>query len=602
MPYTEPYFALLDDALAQRATYFSDYQNSVFLNADGIDTLDNALQQGWTKGWHSVLMVDYEWGLPLLNVPSAKSEGILAIHWFAQKEIIDNPEQWLAERSQNQTAWLGKIQKNINKNQYIESIKHIHEAIRRGDTYQINHTIRLHLNAYGNPLALYRQLRQPVPYAALCCLPDETQQTRWTLCFSPELFFQISADGIIASEPMKGTAPRLNDGQDEQRAKNLKNDVKNRAENVMIVDLLRNDLGKIAEIGSVRVPEPFKVSPFGSVWQMTSRVEAKLLPQTQFSDVLRATFPCGSITGAPKKMSMQIIDSLEQEKRDIYTGSIGFLTPCDSSVGFHGTFNVVIRTLQLTETQEKNVYSGIYGVGSGIVIDSDAENEWQECDWKARFLQQNAPFGVFETLRCENGECALLKRHLCRLQTASDALNLPLPTDFKEQIRNYLSQLGEGLFRVKIHLTAGGISIQHASFSDADLPKMQKVLLHNDLFANSDIQRRFKHDQRQHLDHIWQQAQQQNSFDALLFNQNNILLEGSRSNVFVKIAGEWHTPALDLDILNGIMRQEILAKPQRYLACERVTESHISREMLLKAEKIMLSNALRGVFAVDLIV
>ena len=184
---------------------------------------------------------------------------------------------------------------------------------------------------------------------------------------------------------MKGTAPILHDGQDERRAVELQNDPKNRAENVMIVDLLRNDLGKIAQTGKVRVPEPFKVSRFGSVWQMTSAIEAQALPDVSVADILRAAFPCGSITGAPKRMSMHIIESLESEPRGLYTGSIGFLHPCDTGLGFEGVFNVVIRTLSLKPVSD-GLYQGVYGVGSGIVIDSDPEAEYRECGWKARFL------------------------------------------------------------------------------------------------------------------------------------------------------------------------------------------------------------------------
>lgn len=262
------------------------------------------------------------------------------------------------------------------------------------------------------------------------------------LCFSPELFLKIGADGTISTEPMKGTAPILGDGQDERRAAELQNDPKNRAENVMIVDLLRNDLGKIAQTGKVRVPEPFKVSRFGSVWQMTSTIQAQALPNTSFADILRAAFPYGSITGAPKLMSMQIIESLEAEPRGLYTGSIGYLNPCAGGLGFEGIFNVVIRTLSLKPVSDPisdDLYQGVYGVGSGIVIDSDPAAEYRECGWKARFLNELRPaFGIFETMRVENRQCRLLDLHLGRLKTSAQALNLPLPDDCETRIRQYI--------------------------------------------------------------------------------------------------------------------------------------------------------------------
>ncbi|MCI4039067.1 anthranilate synthase component I family protein, partial [Klebsiella pneumoniae] len=244
---------------------------------------------------------------PLTGVESERG-GNLALHWFADCADTD-AASWLARHSDGLPAGISTPQSSVSEADYLDHIRQIHEAIRRGDTYQINYTTRLHLQAYGNPVSLYRRLRQPVPYAVLSHLPDAEGQSAWTLCFSPELFLKIGSDGTISTEPMKGTAPILGDGQDERRAAELQADPKNRAENVMIVDLLRNDLGKIAQTGKVCVPEPFKVSRFGSVWQMTSTIQAQALPHTSFADILRAAFPCGSITGAPKKMSMQIIES-----------------------------------------------------------------------------------------------------------------------------------------------------------------------------------------------------------------------------------------------------------------------------------------------------
>ena len=350
-----PYFALFDDAVSGRAKRYQNHVESRFFRPEELDALDGALQSGWQKGLHSVLFADYGFGLPLTGVESERG-GNLALHWFANCADID-AESWLARHSDGLPAGISTPQPSVSETDYLDRIRQIHEAIRRGDTYQINYTTRLHLQAYGNPVSLYRRLRQPVPYAVLSHLPDAEGQSAWTLCFSPELFLKIGSDGTISTEPMKGTAPILGDGQDERRAAELQADPKNRAENVMIVDLLRNDLGKIAQTGTVCVPEPFKVSRFGSVWQMTSTIQAQALPHTSFADILRAAFPCGSITGAPKKMSMQIIESLEAEARGLYTGSIGYLNPCSGGLGFEGTFNVVIRTLSLRRTPRRRVAS-----------------------------------------------------------------------------------------------------------------------------------------------------------------------------------------------------------------------------------------------------
>ncbi|HEZ7183473.1 TPA: bifunctional anthranilate synthase component I family protein/aminotransferase class IV [Neisseria meningitidis] len=591
-----PYFALFDDAVSGRAKRYQNHVESRFFRPEELDALDGALQSGWQKGLHAVLFADYGFGLPLTGVESERG-GNLALHWFADCADTD-AASWLARHSDDLPAGISTPQSSVSETDYLDRIRQIHEAIRRGDTYQINYTTRLHLQAYGNPVSLYRRLRQPVPYAVLSHLPDAEGQSAWTLCFSPELFLNIASDGTISTEPMKGTAPILGDGQDERRAAELQADPKNRAENVMIVDLLRNDLGKIAQIGKVCVPEPFKVSRFGSVWQMTSTIQAQALPDTSFADILRAAFPCGSITGAPKKMSMQIIESLEAEPRGLYTGSIGYLNPSSGGLGFEGAFNVVIRTLSLTPLSD-GIYQGVYGVGSGIVIDSDPAAEYRECGWKARFLNELRPdFGIFETLRVENRQCALLNRHLCRLKAAAQALNLPLPDGCENQIKQYIAHLPDGAFRVKALLASDGISLSRAVLNR--LTDKQRVIISPAVLPAQNYLRRFKTTCRTVFDQAWQTAETQGAFDSLFFNSDGILLEGGRSNVFVKHRGQWLTPSLDLDILNGIMRQAVLDEPQKYLQTNQVIETHITQKTLQEAEEIRLSNALRGVFAAAL--
>lgn len=591
-----PYFALFDDAVSGRAKRYQNHVESRFFRPEELDALDGALQSGWQKGLHAVLFADYGFGLPLTGVESERG-GNLALHWFADCADTD-AASWLARHSDDLPAGISTPQSSVSEADYLDHIRQIHEAIRRGDTYQINYTTRLHLQAYGNPVKLYQRLRQPVPYAVLSHLPDAQGQSAWTLCFSPELFLKIGSDGTISTEPMKGTAPILGDGQDERRAAELQADPKNRAENVMIVDLLRNDLGKIAQTGTVCVPEPFKVSRFGSVWQMTSTIQAQALPHTSFADILRAAFPCGSITGAPKKMSMQIIESLEAEARGLYTGSIGYLNPCSGGLGFEGTFNVVIRTLSLTPLSD-GIYQGVYGVGSGIVIDSDPAAEYRECGWKARFLNELRPdFGIFETLRAENGRCTLLDRHLCRLKTSARALNLPLPDGCENQIKQYIADLPDGAFRVKALLASDGISLSRAVLNR--LTDKQRVIISPTILPAQNYLRRFKTTHRALFDQAWQTAETQGAFDSLFFNSDGILLEGGRSNVFVKYQGQWLTPSLDLDILNGIMRQAVLDEPQKYLQTNQVIETHITQKTLQEAEEIRLSNALRGVFAAAL--
>ena len=594
-----PYFALLDDAVRDCATLYDDYVESRFLQADTLHGLDGLLQQGWQRGLHVVLWADYAFGHPLQHL-SPQPDACLALHWFRKCETVAEPEKWLQSRYPDHApAGISTPTSHTGKADYLHAVGEIQAAIARGDTYQINYTTRLQLQSYGHPAQLYRRLRQPVPYAALAHLPDHKQQPGWTLSFSPELFVNIASDGLITTEPMKGTAPVLGDGGDEARAQALQADPKNRAENIMIVDLLRNDLGKIATTGGVRVPAPFQVRRFGSVWQMTTAIEAQAKPHTSAADIFRAAFPCGSITGAPKRMSMQIIDALETSPRGLYTGSIGYLKPCPSGLGFEGALNVVIRTLQLKPLSD-GLYQGTYGVGSGIVADSEAEAEYIECQWKAHFLNALAPeFGVFETLRAEGGQCALLSLHLERLQEAAAALNLRLPPDAAPQIGRYLQALPDAWpYRVKALLDSDGLHLSHAAC--APLHGAQYALIAPQALPLHDYLRRFKTTRRAAYDAGWQQAEQQGAFDSLFFNTEGCLLEGGRSNVFVRFGSEWHTPPLDLDILNGVMRRAVLADSQHYLNTAHIFERRITQAQLRQADEIVLCNALRGLIRVEL--
>jgi para-aminobenzoate synthetase/4-amino-4-deoxychorismate lyase len=274
---------------------------------------------------------------------------------------------------------------------FRHAIEAIHEYIRDGETYQINYTYRLDGQAWGSPVALYRRLRarQPVPYGALIALPPGAPGdagVRHVLSCSPELFLKHEA-GTLTAKPMKGTAARMRTAEgDSEMARWLANDTKNRAENLMIVDLLRNDLGRIARIGSVKVPELFSIESHPTVFQMTSTVQAQLQGDLSFADLLRATFPCGSITGAPKHHTMELIARLESTPRGLYTGAVGWIdAPRGGASCGDFCLSVAIRTLTLGE-RRNGLAPARLGIGAGIVLDSEAESEYEECRLKARFL------------------------------------------------------------------------------------------------------------------------------------------------------------------------------------------------------------------------
>ncbi|WP_411908825.1 aminodeoxychorismate synthase component I [Mesorhizobium sp. CO1-1-9] len=262
---------------------------------------------------------------------------------------------------------------------YEKRFSRLHRHIRQGDCYQGNLTFPVHAQWSGDPLAAFDALteRQPVKYGALIALGDPIVLSR-----SPELFFEIDAAGMIETHPMKGTAPRGATGDEDERQKNfLRNDEKNQAENRMIVDLLRNDISLISEVGTLEVPELFRIETYPTVHQMVSDVRAKLLPGLSIRQVFAALFPCGSITGAPKIRAMEILHDLEATPRDVYCGAIGWIAP-----GGTMRFSVAIRTISLFASGE-----AVYNVGGGIVFDSVAEEEYQECLLKARFATGTPP-------------------------------------------------------------------------------------------------------------------------------------------------------------------------------------------------------------------
>ncbi|WP_231401638.1 chorismate-binding protein, partial [Cupriavidus sp. WS] len=386
------------------------------------------LAEGWRQGWHATLFAPYEFGGPLLGVAVAADQalpfhdGALRLLWFRRMRRLDTRAvaSWLAGEQGDAPAGVMEIASDTTEAAFHAAIARIHAWIEAGDTYQVNFTQRLRFGAFGAPAALYAALRaaQPVPYAVLARLPGDG----WVLSLSPELFVRHDGQGHLLTRPMKGTAPRSGDpARDAAAAAALAADAKNRAENVMIVDLLRNDLGRVAVPGTVAVPARFVVEPFGQVLQMTSTVTATARPGTSLAGLLRALFPCGSITGAPKRRTMQIIGELEPSPRGLYTGAIGWIdapAPAPAPVAFPGAFalSVAIRTLVLGAPRADGLRAGEMGVGGGIVHDSDAAGEYAECGWKARFLTAHDPgFTLFETLRVEDGACPRLDAHLARL-------------------------------------------------------------------------------------------------------------------------------------------------------------------------------------------
>ncbi|WP_228534840.1 aminodeoxychorismate synthase component I [Noviherbaspirillum malthae] len=596
-------YALLDDSSAaageaRSRLYTGHAETLICENAAHLPAMLESLQQALRQGLHAVGLFSYELGAAMQGIEGREGAGKPAqVLLFSRCELLtgEQVEQWLAQKDDASPAGIAGARHGIDEQAFGEAIARIHAYIEAGDTYQINYTYRIRFDAYGSPVALYRRLRarQPVPYGALIGLPDGSS----VLSLSPELFVRHER-GLLTARPMKGTAPASDDVQrDAQRAEALAADEKNRAENLMIVDLLRNDLARIARVGSVRVPALFQVERYRSVLQMTSTVQAELRPGTRLMEVFDAIYPCGSITGAPKRRTMQIIRELEAEPRGLYTGAIGWFDTCapDQDMGDF-CLSVPIRTLVLQPERDDGMRSGEMGVGAGIVHDSVAADEYQECRLKARFLTglPNA-FSLFETMHAgREAGIRHLDRHLHRLQASAAYFGF----GWNEQgIRAALEQacagLPEGSHRLRLALAQDG-TWEIRSGALAPLPDRVNILLAPQPTRSTDLFLRHKTTCRTAYDAAWQAAEAQGAFDMLFFNEKGELTEGGRSNVFVRLDGRWLTPPLSCGLLPGVMRSVLIEELQ-------ADERAISLRDLERAQEVIVCNALRGALAADLV-
>ncbi|WP_296951751.1 aminodeoxychorismate synthase component I [uncultured Massilia sp.] len=613
-------FALLDDASPEgarqaRSRLYREHAGTLACQRiEDWPKLLAGLEDALRRGLYAVPVLTYELGERMLGIaahPQDAQAPLAQVLLFARVELLDadGVAAWLAARdaaaedataddtaagaaaADDAPAGIASLRANVDEAAFTRAIERIRDYIAAGDTYQVNYTYRLRFDAFGAPSALYARLRarQPVPYGALIALPDG----RTVLSLSPELFVRHDAGRLLA-RPMKGTAPASGDDLiDAVRARQLAADEKNRAENLMIVDLLRNDLGRVARTGSVGVPALFEVKRYSSVLQMTSTVQARLAPGATLDGIFAALYPCGSITGAPKRRTMEIIHELEPAARGIYTGALGWIDPpAHPGAGF-GDFclSVPIRTLVL-QPERHGVRRGELGVGAGIVHDSVAESEFAECRLKARFLTglPNA-FEIFETLYATREDGARhLERHLARLAASADYFGYPYSEELaRAGVLAACEVLPPGVpHRLRLALQANGeVTAQTAVL--APLAGPVKVLLADAPVRSHDLFLRHKTSVRRRYDAAWRAAERAGAFDTLFFNERGELTEGGRSNVFVRVAGRWVTPPLSAGVLPGVMRAVLLDDP-----AWGAVEVPITRETLERAQEIVVCNALRG--------
>ncbi|MFO7525488.1 MAG: aminodeoxychorismate synthase component I [Ignavibacteriaceae bacterium] len=466
---------------------------------------------------------------------------------------------------------------NNTKQKFKQNLKRIKKYIEQGDTYQVNYTVKGNYNFQGDIANLFINLlyNQSAKYSALINNKDE-----FILSISPELFFSLDGRKIIA-RPMKGTSRRGNEIQNDNMIKhNLSINEKNRAENVMIVDLLRNDLGRISEFGSVKVNKLFEVEKYESLYQMTSEISSKLKKQITVSSILKNIYPCGSITGAPKIRTMEIIRELEKEKRGLYTGSIGMVHKKKIE------FNVAIRTLVINKKSLK----GEIGLGSGIVWDSNPNEEFKETVLKSRFLTHTEnEFKLFETMLLEKGHIVFLEDHLKRLSSAASFFLFRYDENkIVRKISNEISkQKNKNSQRVKISLNKWGkLEIEITPL--VNLPEEIKVIISKNRIHTYNKYQHFKTTNRILYNREHKYYSKRGFYEVLYFNEKNELAEGSITNIFLKINDTYFTPPASVGILAGVYRNFMSRRDTG------IKERTLYYEDLMEADEIILTNALRG--------
>ena len=494
--------------------------------------------------------------------------------------VFEAPEPFKIDAARRaEPVHLFDLTLNLSSKDYEEAVSRIKRYIASGDTYQVNYTLKYHFRFEGHPGDFFFRLlrKQRVRYACLLSAPEFS-----ILSLSPELFLH-KRGSILRSSPMKGTAPRGHFEEEDRRiAQWLSEDTKNRAENIMIVDLIRNDLGRICEAGSVWVPELFKVERYRTVHQMISTVEGRLRKGTSLFEIMKALFPCGSVTGAPKIRTMEIIAELEAEPRGVYTGALGFITPFGDFL-----FNVAIRTVIL-----KKDGRGEFGIGSGIVWDSNPEEEYEECRLKARFLIEDPPeFELVETLRFEPEQGFVrLEKHLARLKRSAAYFTLPYP---EERLKEELGKLRKSLkekARVRILLSEWGeISVTASPLVEFSGPV--KVGLKKRDFFPEPAFLFHKTTYRPWYEEARKEAEKLGLSEIVFFDEKGRLIEGSISNIFLEIDHRIYTPPIFLRLLPGILRESLLESG----ICE---EKEIYLSDLWRG-KLYLGNSLRGLIPVE---
>jgi para-aminobenzoate synthetase/4-amino-4-deoxychorismate lyase len=579
-------FVLFDDARSTRGAarlFSAPVETFVAHSMREVAPALEGIRGGPRRGLHAAGWLGYEAGLALeprlmRTCRSAARIQDAPLLWFALfEQIVDlSGEELTAALPDPEAAWLSPPRPRITRSQYADAFRRIKEYIEAGDVYQVNLSYRSDLTLVGHPLSAYAQMRRGGGGEWSALVHDGE---RYLLSTSPELFFRLS-DSVIETKPMKGTTKRReNPTEDALAMESLRCDPKERAENVMIVDLLRNDISRIAKRGSVHVPALFEVETYPTLHALTSTVRAEVSEDCDAVDVLRTLFPCGSVTGAPKIRAMEIIDELEADERGAYCGAIGWISPDGAAA-----FNVAIRTMAILDGAAE------LGLGSGVVFDSTLDGEWRECALKGAFVTAAAPvFRIFETMRYEPEEgLRHLDLHLARMRLSACTFAF----EFNElAVRDRLANAVEGAgapLVVRLLLDATGeISIEMRPPPSPSRNELSVAIAALPV-SSDDFRLRHKTTLRSFLD----MARHASGADEVVFvDAAGFITEGSFTNVFIERDGQLLTPPASRGLLPGVLRASLLRAGR-------------AREAELRVEDLggpfHLGNAVRGLLPAQL--
>jgi para-aminobenzoate synthetase/4-amino-4-deoxychorismate lyase len=573
--------------------------------ADEVRPLFRELQAETRAGRYVAGFASYEAGLACVGLDlEVAPEGPLA--WFGvydRRHRLAPADVDAGLAMLDGSASVTDARLDVDREAYRERLRRVRHHIREGDVYQVNVTAPLRFRAEGDPRLLFRRLRarQRVPYGAYLNVPTGTGAPMQILSCSPELFVRRAGERVV-TRPMKGTIRRGRTLEEDRALRDrLAADPKNRAENLMIVDLLRNDLSVCCRPGTVEVPDLFTTEPYDTVTQMTSTVEGRLQEGAGLSDLLDALFPCGSITGAPKRRAMRIIRSIETHPRGVYCGAIGHAGPRTAA------FSVAIRTAVLREGR------GTMGIGSGVVWDSDPEDEYEECLLKARFLTEPPthdpsadPAGprLIETMRHDGEAIPLLGRHVERLARSAAYFNYPFDeARFRRRVRRAVpaeratggagrpagdERSRGGGWKVRATLDRWGRLRVGAARLGAPRPEPWALVLADEPVDPDDVRLHHKTTDRGLYDRAYAAAERAGADEAILHTRAGDVTEGTFTNVFARFGDAWYTPPTECGLLGGVYRRHVLN------SVPAAQTRALTVDDLRRADALACCNAVRG--------